>query len=100
MQWIIVYTRRFEKDLRNVPNWVKERLIEIIEQLKVNPYIGKRLRGPLFRLWSLRIGDYRLIYEIDDDRRVVILHRIGHRGRIYEQLSVVMLLIFFLKLFK
>ena len=95
-----MYTNRFRKSFRNVPDWVKRRVLEIIEELKVNPYIGKRLRGPLSKFWSIRIGDYRLIYEIDEQERTVILHEIGHRGRVYERLGALLLFLFFLNFFK
>jgi mRNA interferase RelE/StbE len=41
--------------------------------------VGKRLVGELTGLYSARRGDYRVIYEIDDDRKVVIVHRVRHR---------------------
>ncbi len=44
---------------------------------------GKKLVGELTGLYSARRGDYRMIYEIDDDTRVVIVHRIQHRGVVY-----------------
>jgi mRNA interferase RelE/StbE len=41
--------------------------------------VGKPLVGELSGLFSARRGDYRVIYEIDDDRKVVIVHRVQHR---------------------
>jgi mRNA interferase RelE/StbE len=41
--------------------------------------VGKPLVGELAGLYSARRGDYRAIYEIDDDRWVVIVHRVQHR---------------------
>jgi len=46
--------------------------------------IGKALQGPsLGDFWGYRVGDYRLICTIDDDRVVVLLLRVGHRREIY-----------------
>jgi mRNA interferase RelE/StbE len=45
--------------------------------------VGKRLVGELTGLYSARRGDYRVIYEIDDDRKVVIVHRVQHRRVVY-----------------
>jgi mRNA-degrading endonuclease RelE of RelBE toxin-antitoxin system len=45
--------------------------------------VGKPLVGELTGLWSARRGDYRVIYEIDDDRKVVIVHRVQHRRAVY-----------------
>ena len=45
--------------------------------------VGKPLVGELTGLWSTRRGDYRVIYEIDDDRKIVIVHRVQHRRAVY-----------------
>ena len=44
------------------------------------------LTGTESRLWRIRIGDYRVIYAINDDRLLVLVIRIGHRGRVYRSL--------------
>jgi mRNA-degrading endonuclease RelE of RelBE toxin-antitoxin system len=41
--------------------------------------VGKPLVGELTGLYSARRGDYRVIHQIDDDRKVVIVHRVQHR---------------------
>jgi mRNA interferase RelE/StbE len=45
--------------------------------------VGKPLLGDLAGLWSARRGDYRVVYEIDDDTSTVIVHRVQHRGAVY-----------------
>lgn len=46
--------------------------------------IGEALLGERFgEFWKYRVGDYRLICKIEDDRSVVLLLRVGGRGRIY-----------------
>ena len=45
------------------------------------PPQAKRLRGPNF--WSRRVGDYRVVYTIDDDARVVTIYRAWHRREVY-----------------
>ena len=45
--------------------------------------VGKPLVGGLAGLYSARRGEYRVIYEIDDDRKVVIVHRVQHRRVVY-----------------
>jgi mRNA interferase RelE/StbE len=43
------------------------------------------LAGAARRLWRLRVGDYRVIYEIRDDVLVVLVIRIGHRREVYRE---------------
>jgi len=46
--------------------------------------IGKALHGSrLGEFWKYRVGDYRLIAKIEDDRLLVLILRIGHRREIY-----------------
>ncbi len=44
---------------------------------------GKALTGNLAGLWRYRVGSYRLIADIQDDRLVILMLEIGHRGEIY-----------------
>ena len=46
--------------------------------------MGKPLRGELAGRWSLRIGDYRVIYVIDENQKIVILYSVKHRKVIYK----------------
>jgi mRNA-degrading endonuclease RelE of RelBE toxin-antitoxin system len=45
--------------------------------------VGKPLRGDLDGLWSARRGPYRVVYDIDDDRRLVSVVRVDHRLDVY-----------------
>jgi len=56
-----------------------------LELLGDRPELGKRLRYSNF--WSLRVGDYRVIYEIRRGEKQVIVLSIGHRRRVYEDFS-------------
>ena len=50
-----------------------------------NPRLhGKALTGNLAGLWRYRVGNYRLIAEIHDDRLVILMLDVGHRGEIYQ----------------
>lgn len=71
------------KSFRRLPSNDKERIRLMIEQkLTKEPAIfGKPLRSPLFGLWSLRIGEYRVVYRITKD--CVKIELIGHRSTIY-----------------
>lgn len=45
--------------------------------------VGKPLTNELAGLWSARRSDYRVVYEIDDDARIVLIHRAAHRRDVY-----------------
>ena len=82
--YTIEFTHRAEKDFRALPPEIRRRLAPKIDALKLNPRPRgvKSLEGPEGIL-RMRVGDYRILYRILDDRLVVLLVKIGHRREIY-----------------
>ena len=72
------------KQLRKLPNDVLIRVDQAIFALSANPRPPgiKKLRAQTDR-FRIRIGNYRVIYEIDDDKLVVLIVDVGHRKDIY-----------------
>ncbi len=60
------------------------RCFEILEQNPRNYPNIKSLRGELLGYYRYRVGDYRVIYEIDDELKQVIVILIKHRSKVYE----------------
>jgi mRNA interferase RelE/StbE len=73
------------KFLRKLDKQVRLGVRKKVAQLKARPELGKRLRYTNF--WSLRVGDYRVIYEVWWDEKKVVVLFIGHRKRVYENFS-------------
>lgn len=73
------------KFLQNLDGSNKERLKNKLEELKQYPERGKPLRYSHFR--SLRIGDFRAIYEIRRDAKEIVILFIGHRKDVYDDFS-------------
>ncbi len=73
------------KELENLSDTLIARLVPKIEGLATDPRPTgcRKLRG-YKDLWRIRVGDYRIAYIIDDDRKVVSITRIAHRRNIYE----------------
>ena len=61
----------------------QQRIIAGIEQLKTNPSAGGALKGEFSGLRRIRVGAYRVIYEVQDQKMVVLVIRIGHRREVY-----------------
>ena len=81
----VVRTRSFKKSLVKLPaNWQK-RLMAKIREVAADPYAPNnnltKLRGR--DGYRLRVGDLRVIYELEDDRLVMLLLEVGPRGGIY-----------------
>jgi mRNA-degrading endonuclease RelE of RelBE toxin-antitoxin system len=74
------------KEPESVENTTRTRIVERLRDLRDNPEaVGKILRHSSF--WSLRIGHYRAIYEIDRTKRQVIVLFVGHRKKVYDDFS-------------
>ena len=75
------------RHLNRLPSRVRAAVVEtIFGSIAENPQrAGKALRGELEGLYSARRGGFRVIYEIDDPRRVVLVHRAQHRRSAYRR---------------
>ena len=75
------------RHLNRLPDKVKAAVVEtIFGTIAENPRrAGKELRGELEGLRSARRGDFRVIYEIDDEAQVVVVHRVAHRRTAYRR---------------
>jgi mRNA interferase RelE/StbE len=85
--WRIDIDPRVEKDLRKVDRATGVRILDFlhsrIASLRDPRSVGKALTGRYAGLWRYRIGDYRVICKIEDDRLVVLVLEVGHRREIY-----------------
>lgn len=75
------------RHLNRLPDKVRAAILEaIFGSIAENPQrAGKPLRGELEGLYSARRGEFRVIYEIDDSSRVIIVHRAHHRRSAYRR---------------
>jgi mRNA interferase RelE/StbE len=74
------------KALKKVEEQTRSTITEKLRELGNQPEkSGKRLKYSDF--WSLRVGDYRAIYEINRNKNQVIILFIGHRKKVYDDFS-------------
>jgi mRNA interferase RelE/StbE len=80
----IELTRSAEKDLRRIDKSKISRIYKQIELLTANPRPDgvKKLAGA-DRTYRIRIGDYRVVYEIEDKVLLILVIRIAHRKDVY-----------------
>lgn len=87
--WVIAFTSTFQKSISNIDKKLQGRVLKAVSDLSNAPItlIGdtiKPLIGELKGLWRYRIGDYRLIYEPNEESKKVVLLEFSPRGSIYE----------------
>lgn len=76
------FTPRFLKRIKALDKEVQVRILRGVNVLKINPYAGKPLRGEWKGIYSLRVGNYRVLYQIKGNE--IFLLVVSHRKRVYE----------------
>lgn len=87
MSWTIQTDHEFDKALHKLDRTIAKRVLKALTGLEPMEDPAKRckaLTGPYTGLWRLRVGDYRVILDIQRDRLVIIALDVGHRGAIYD----------------
>ena len=84
MPYQVLVERAAEKDLRKISSEVRPRLVLALQSLAKNPRPAGSLKlSGSASDWRIRVGDYRIIYEIADEIRIVRINRVRHRGDVY-----------------
>jgi len=83
VNYIIIFTNRAIKDLKGIDNKIKKRIGNKLKIYSENPLkYGKKLTDPKIGTYKFKIGDYRVIFDIDENK--IIILRLGHRKNIYK----------------
>ena len=88
MAWRIEFHPHAEKELSKLDREVARRIVRFLGE-RVAPLedprgLGEALKGPeLGRFWKYRVGDYRLICTIQDQRVTILVVTVGHRRDVY-----------------
>lgn len=80
----VLLERRAERDIKRLPKEVFDRIIPHLKALSENPKpSGCRKISGSRSDWRIRIGDYRVIYEVSEQENAVKVMRIRHRKNVY-----------------
>jgi len=85
VSWLLQFHASAEKELKRLPNPVLARVDAALLRLEENPYTGdvKKLKNhPGYRL---RVGQYRILFEIYSKERTVLISAVRHRGAAYRK---------------
>ena len=87
MPWTIEYTETALTQLRKLDKRTVRRIIDYMDErvagLTDPRSTGKALVGPLGRLWRYRIGDYRVVCDIETGALRILVVKVGHRDKVY-----------------
>ena len=88
MVWAIEFDEAAKKELAKLDRQVAKRLLDFLKQriisLKDPRSVGQALKGSkLGEFWKYRVGDFRIIANIQDQKMVILILRVGNRREIY-----------------
>ena len=75
--------RSAARELARIAKPARARIAEAIDGLAGNPFMGTALKGELRGLRRIRVGEYRVVYEIREGELVVLVIRVRHRRDVY-----------------
>jgi mRNA interferase RelE/StbE len=80
----VLFRPSVDKQLRKLPVEIQRRIVRAVENLTSapRPQGVVKLQGDE-NLWRIRVGNYRIVYEIHDDRLVILVLRVAHRRDVY-----------------
>lgn len=87
-QWRVDFEDAAARDLRKLDHTAQKQILRYLRQrisTAEDPRrFGHALRNDLQGLWRYRVGDYRIVAKIEDDRFIVLVLTVGHRREVYE----------------
>lgn len=85
MTYEVKYAKSAQKELKKLPKQIQVRILKAIIGLAKNPRKGNVRPMIGSTAWRLRVGDYRVMYDIQDNEIVILILRIAHRKEVYKR---------------
>ncbi|MBS3132253.1 type II toxin-antitoxin system RelE/ParE family toxin [Candidatus Woesearchaeota archaeon] len=85
MMYQIEFTEKALKQISKLEKEIQKRILNSLERIRIRPesYVTQLVGEPYYKL---RVGDYRLIIDIQNDRLILLVVKVGHRKNIYKEL--------------
>ena len=80
--YIILFSEKAKKQFLNLEKDIQKRIVNSLDRTKIRPeaYVTKLVGDTAYKL---RVGDYRVIMDIDKGKLIILIIKIGHRRNIY-----------------
>jgi mRNA interferase RelE/StbE len=84
MTYEIIFSDKAFKQIKKLEKNIQERIIKVLERIRIRPesFVTKLVGDPGYRL---RVGEYRVIIDIDKEKLLILVIKIGHRSKIYKK---------------
>lgn len=86
MSYIVTIRKQALKELEHLPKKANQQISKAINDLSINPrpYGCKKLKGESEYIWRIRVGNYRILYTIEDQVKIVEVRKVGDRKDVYQ----------------
>ncbi len=79
----IDFTKEGVKDFNKLDLKMQERVLNFLERIKIRPhYFLKRIEGTKY--FRGRVGDYRIIFDVNNKKLIILVMELGHRRNVYK----------------
>jgi mRNA interferase RelE/StbE len=89
LAWLVEFDQKAKRELDKLDRLARERVVRFLRDRIATDEsprrLGEALKGDKAPLWKYRIGDYRLICDIQDNRVAVLVLVVGHRRQVYRR---------------
>ena len=72
-----------ERSLSKLPRELQARILSKLDDLAINPFLAGAAKLHGENAYRIRVGDYRIVYDVMRDKLIVLVIRIGHRREVY-----------------
>ncbi len=84
IKYNLLLSHKFDRDFAHLGKTLQDRVVEGLRELNDNPYAGKQLKGKLKDLWSWRVGEFRILYQIREEKLLIFAISVRHRKHVYK----------------
>ena len=84
VKYSIILSDKFDKFFSQLDRVSQKRIVERLKDLSKYPKSGKPLKGRFKGIRSLRVGKYRILYDIQENHLIIVVIAIGHRKNVYD----------------
>jgi mRNA interferase RelE/StbE len=82
LSFTVLLHPRAAKSLKKLQTSIRNRILESLKKLEQRPEKGDQMKPSQF--WKLLVGDYRVIYEVNQQTSQIIVLHVGHRKKVYD----------------
>jgi mRNA interferase RelE/StbE len=85
MAYTLELSKRVRKDLADLPNDVQRRIVSKLDELLENPFVPGSIKLKGEESYRVRVGDYRIVFDVETKTRVITVLAVGDRKEIYKR---------------